>query len=324
MTSPAYSFFVLALLLLGCDPPKKERAQQSTAQALPISVVVPEFDAERSFRYLLAQVEFGPRNPNSSGHRACLAFLKNELSLSADAVNLQEFSEVSPKGDRFRLTNVIASFNLKATKRIMLSAHWDTRPWADQDPDISNHSKPILGANDGASGVAVLLEVARNLKASPPPIGVDIVLFDGEDFGISGVQESFCKGSQFFAKNKPQGFHPLFAINLDMIGDKSLQIYREKNSDQYAPEVMSLIFSTARDLGLQQFVDAEGDATYDDHIPLNQVGIRAVDLIDFNYPDESNRYWHTMADTSDKCSKESLEAVGKLILHIVYSRATHL
>lgn len=312
------------ILLTGCDRPKQSEPKQAPQQILPVAADIPTFDADQAFRFLKAQVDFGPRNPNSSGHRECLAFLQNEMTEYADAVNLQEFSEVSTKGDRYLLTNIISSFNLQATKRILLTAHWDTRPWADQDPNRANHDKPILGANDGASGVAVLLEIARHLKESPSSIGVDIVFFDGEDFGVSGVQQSYCKGSQYFSRNKPQGFHPLFAINLDMIGDGSLQIYREQYSEKFAPDIVKLIFTTARELGLSQFVDAQGEAIYDDHYPLNEAGIRAVDLIDFNYPDESNKYWHTMSDTPDKCSKESLEAVGKLLLNIVYSRVANL
>lgn len=316
-------FLILVSAISACDRPRENVFKSDAQQIVPTVVDVPSFDADQAFQFLKEQVEFGPRNPNSLGHRNCLAYLHNEMKKYAEAVSLQEFSEVSTKGDRFLLTNIISSFNLQATKRVLLTAHWDTRPWADQDPDPENHTKPIPGANDGASGVSVLLEIARLLKQFPPPIGVDIIFFDGEDFGVSGLEKSYCKGSQYFAKNKPQAFHPVFAVNLDMVGDRYLQILREEYSERFAPEIVNLIFSTARELGLPQFVDAAGDPVYDDHYPLNEAGIRAVDLIDFNYPDESNKYWHTMADTPDKCSKESLDAVGKLLLNIIYAKSTN-
>jgi Zn-dependent M28 family amino/carboxypeptidase len=209
---------------------------------------------------------------------------------------------------------------MRATNRLFISAHWDTRPWADQDPEKKNRSKPLIGANDGASGVAIILELARQLKQFPPTIGVDLVLFDGEDLGTSGVGGSFSIGAQHFAKNRPPGFNPRFGINIDMVGDRNLEIEREQNSERLAPEVQSLIFSTARRLMNPGFIDSPGSEITDDHLPLNDVGIPTVDLIDFKYPDGSNKYWHTMADTPDKCSAESLGAVGTLLLEIIYTQ----
>jgi Zn-dependent M28 family amino/carboxypeptidase len=204
----------------------------------------------------------------------------------------------------------------------VLTAHWDTRPWADQDVNPGNYAKPILGANDGASGVAVLLEFARIFTSNPPPAGVDIVLFDAEDVGESGNSESYAKGSQYFAKHLPTDTQYKYAINFDMVGDKNLEIRRESNSNMYAPALMEAVFKRARLLGFPQFIDEETPGIYDDHIPLNQANIPAIDLIDFNYPDHTNRYWHTMDDTPDKCSPESLHAVGTVILNILYGQGT--
>ncbi len=314
--------FLLVAILLSCN----NRQQQGNPQPAPkigqAPISVPRFDAQQSFKFLTAQTDFGPRSPGSKGHAACLEYLQDQMTTYADAVTVQNFTGRDHKGTEHRLTNVVSSFNLQATDRIMLSAHWDSRPWADEDTNPANRNKPILGANDGASGIAVLLEIARLLKQDPPPLGVDIVFFDGEDLGKSGSTDSYCLGSKHFARNKATGFQPRFAINLDMIGDKNLTIPRESYSEEYAPDVVSLIFSTARALKIPAFVDRAGRATYDDHIPLNEVKIRAVDLIDFDYPDESNRYWHTTEDTPDKCSPESLEAVGTVLLHIIYSKAT--
>jgi glutaminyl-peptide cyclotransferase len=277
-----------------------------------------KFDSARAYRSLVKQTQFGPRDPGSAGHERCLKYLSNELSKYADVVLPQTFSYPVPKWKSVQLTNLFASFNRRAANRIFISAHWDTRPWADQDPEKKNWTKPIIGANDGASGVAIILELARQLRQFPPTIGVDLVLFDGEDLGTSGIVGSFSIGAQHFAKNRPPGFNPRFGINIDMVGDRNLEIEREQNSERLAPEIQNLIFSTARRLSLPGFVDSPGNEITDDHLPLNDAGIPTVDLIDFKYPDGSNKYWHTMADTPDKCSAESLGAVGTLLLEIIY------
>ena len=279
-----------------------------------------KFDSAKAYSYLVKQTQFGPRDPGSTGHERCLKFLREELGKYADVVVPQTFSYSVPKWKLVPLTNILASFNIGATNRIFISAHWDTRPWADQDPEKKNRAKPLIGANDGASGVAIILELARQLKRFPPTVGVDLVLFDGEDLGTSGTGNSFCVGAQHFAKNRPPGFNPRFGINIDMVGDRNLEIEREQNSERLAPEVQNLVFSTARRLMLSGFIDSPGTEITDDHLPLNDAGIPTVDLIDFKYPDGSNKYWHTLADTPDKCSAESLGAVGTLLLEIIYTQ----
>ena len=270
-----------------------------------------------AFRYLTRQTDFGPRAPGSPGHARCLVFLKNELRRNADRVETQPFIAELANKKHIELTNIVASFNLQATKRILISAHWDSRMRADQDPDKHNWDKPILGANDGASGTAIILELARELRLSRPKIGVDLVLFDGEDVGVTGKPETFSLGSRFFATHLPDGFRADAGINIDMVGDKELRITRERNSEELAPQVQRLVFETARTLGVAQFSDSAGEEITDDHLPLNRAGIPTIDLIDFAYPDESNKYWHTLADTPDKCSAESLAAVGKVLLSIL-------
>ena len=320
----AFFPFIFFIALLGCDSGRRQNQPIPQARTTFLPAAVPVFDGKRAFDYLLAQTNFGPRNPGSMGHSACLKYLHDELSKYADAVSLQQFTARDGKGNEQKLTNVIASFNLQTTYRVLLSAHWDTRPWADQDPNPANHNKPILGANDGASGVAILLEIARHLKASPPPVGVDIVLFDGEDLGRTGSLDFFALGSKYFAANKPSGFQPRFGINLDMVGDKQLTIDREQNSDRFAPDINDMVFAVAKELGITQFDPRRGDEIYDDHLPLNHVGIRTINLIDFNYPDETNKHWHTLEDTPDKCSLESLEAVGKVVMQVIYAKAATL
>lgn len=271
------------------------------------------FNGKRAFDYLLRQCQFGPRAPGSEGHKEALNFLVLELRKYADDVRLQNFPFYSPiEGRWFMLTNIIASFG-NQKRRILLAAHWDTRPCADQDPDPKGRNRPILGANDGASGVAVLLEVARILRSHPPKIGVDIVLFDGEDSGRDGYPEEFCQGSKYFAQKMGADYNPEFGILLDMIGDRDLTVYVEGYSARYAPDIVDKIWSAAEELGIAEFNRRIGYEVVDDHLPLLKAGIKCVDLIDFDYP-----YWHTLEDTPDKCSPESLEKVGKVLLKVIY------
>jgi Zn-dependent M28 family amino/carboxypeptidase len=202
----------------------------------------------------------------------------------------------------------------------LLCAHWDTRPRADHDQNIERRNEPILGANDGASGVAVLLEIASLMSKQPPPVGVDIVLFDGEDYGLEGDTPNYLLGSRHFADTKPPEYVPRFGILLDMVGDRSLEISKEGNSVAFAPDIVELVWATARSLNCPEFVDVVVEPITDDHVPLNEAGIKTVDLIDFRYPDETHRYWHTHEDTPDKCSVESLEVVGTVLTHVVYTQ----
>lgn len=308
---------VVAACNQGREAPPRDANSPST-----LTRSVPRFDAEQAFRYLVKQVEFGPRNPGSRGHQQCLAFFQSELGTFADTVLLQRFPFRTARGEPHQGTNVIARFRVDDRPVILLTAHWDTRPWADQDTDPRNYDKPIPGANDGASGAALLLEMARIFSEHGAPRNIDIVLFDAEDSGESGNSETFALGSQYFAANLPAGIQYRYAINVDMIGDANLEIRREGNSDAFAPTLMDAVFSTAKILGFPQFIDEPTTGIYDDHIPLNNANIPAIDLIDFAYPDESHRYWHTMLDTPDKCSPESLHAVGTVILHLLYGQGT--
>jgi Zn-dependent M28 family amino/carboxypeptidase len=290
---------------------------------------IPRFDGKRSFDYLKAQTAFGPRNPGSASHERCKDYLAQELRRFTTAVNLQQFSHTGYRGERYTMTNIIASFNLQATQRIMLCAHWDTRPEADMEHDRAKRSLPILGANDGASGVAVLLELARLFQHTPPPVGIDIVFFDGEDFGRSGDLESYFLGSRYFVKTKAPSFNPRCAILLDLVGDKNMLLPKEGYSVRFAPEVVRLIWEIAGELGVSQFLDSVGGMIEDDHIPLNSAGIPTVNIIDLDLvggstPNPERNYWHTLQDTPDRCSPESLEAVGKVLTHLLYAKSSQL
>jgi hypothetical protein len=310
-----------AWALAGCAADKPDSHRDSIRQENVSSrpEEPPRFSGTDAFRFLTAQTEYGPRNPNSPGHRKCLSYLEATLRLSADEVRLQRFTHAGYDGEVLRLTNIIASFRPGKKERILLCAHWDTRPRAEHDPDSTRRSDPILGANDGASGVAVLMELATMLQESPPPVGIDIVLFDGEDYGREGDHPMYLLGSHFFAAHRPPDYVPRYGLLLDMVGDADLEILQEETSLKYAPGIVDLVWSSAHALGIHQFVPVRGMEVLDDHIPLNESGIPTANIIDFNYPDASHRYWHTHMDTPDKCSPESLEAVGRVITHLIYS-----
>ena len=282
---------------------------------------VPKFDKGNAFRYLVEQCEFGPRNPDSNGYKQCLDYLQKTLSGFADTIFVQPFvldDLVNEKS--YDLTNIIARFKAGDPQQLLIGAHWDTRPWADEDPDTEKHNDPIIGANDGASGVAVILEIARILNASPPPIGITLVLFDGEDMGKPGNPKSYAQGSLAFAKDLPIE-KPDEAIILDMIGDAELHIPIERYSYQQNKQLVKKLWGLAKELSLDAFESRIEYSIYDDHVPLwTEAKIPAVDIIDFNYPNSYTNYWHTTQDLPEHCSAESLGQVGTLLVHYIYGR----
>lgn len=280
---------------------------------------VPEFSGPKAFEFLEAQCAFGPRNPGSEGHRLCRDYLMGELSSSADTVWHQPFRlPLKMSGTDVDFSNIIARFRPDAGRQILLGAHWDTRPWADQESDKEKRLTPILGANDGASGVAVLLELARLFKSNPPPVGVTIVLFDGEDIGTIGQPQTYARGSQYFALNLPIR-KPDYAIVLDMVGDADLYLPIERNSFRQDRDLVKSLWKLADQLDLPAFESTILHTVYDDHVPLYELaGIPAVDIIDFDYPNRFTNYWHTHQDLPENCSPSSLEQVGTLLVHHIY------
>lgn len=280
----------------------------------------PEFDPQRAFAHLEAQVAFGPRNPGSEGHAACLTYLRNELEAVTDSLELQPFTHKSSAmfpGKSFSMTNVIGIIEAasgSAARQVVLLAHWDTRPVADRDPNPANRRKPIPGANDGASGVAVLLELARVLKASRPATTVIILFVDGEDFGSEGDLSEWFLGSKYFSRH--MGAHrPGRGILLDMIGDRNLVVEADSFSIRADAALMEQLWSIAGALGYRSHFPETpwpSASVYDDHLPLIEAGVPTVDLIDFDYP-----AWHTMADTVDQCSANSLKVVGDTVLQAI-------
>ncbi len=278
------------------------------------------FSANRSWAHLTKQLSLGFRVPGTSGHRACRAYITQELLKTCDTVEEQVFSADLPVLGETEMYNIIGRTNLNAERRIILAAHWDTRPSADYNPP-GQRDQPIPGANDGASGVAVLLELAQVFKTIPPEIGVDFVFFDGEDVGPDLAHMFY--GSKYFAEQlSPEQVDQYnYGILLDMVGDRDLDIHPETNSEGRAGMVFATAREVSRELGYFCFKTSDTRPITDDHLPLIAKGIRMYDFIDFRYtswPGEGISYWHTTEDTEDKCSKTSLEAIGRTIENMVY------
>jgi len=272
-----------------------------------------EFNGPTAFTYLEKQMSFGPRIPNTPGHRNTGDWLLAELRARADTVIVQEIRHVTRRGDTLRLRNFFARFQPQAAERVLLLAHWDTRPMADRSANLGQQRMPVPGANDGASGVAVLLGVADALKARAPAQGVDLLFVDGEDFGDFADSNDVLIGSRWFAAHQPAGYQPLFAVLFDMVGDKDLQIFQEGQSVAFAPEVVQRVWRVAAERGHErQFIPSVRHTLTDDHVSLQKVGIHAIDVVDFDYP-----YWHTTEDTIDKVSAPSLQIVGDVAVALV-------
>jgi Zn-dependent M28 family amino/carboxypeptidase len=276
------------------------------------------FDGETALGYVREQVAFGPRVPNTEGHRRAGDWILAHLARTADSVEVQAFTHVTVAGDTLHLRNFLGRFRPEVPERILLLAHWDTRPAAEQSANLADQRRPVPGANDGASGVAVLLGVADVLAGRPPARGVDLLFVDGEDFGAftgpdGNTGPDVLLGSRHYAATLPDDRFPLFAVLLDMVGDVDLRIYQEGYSAARAPEIVTRVWETARELGYGDVFEPTVRHTLtDDHLPLLDRGIRAIDVIDYDYP-----HWHTVDDTPDKVSARSLQIVGDVIVALL-------
>jgi hypothetical protein len=272
-----------------------------------------EFDGQAALGYVRTQLSFGPRVPNTEGHRRAGDWILEQLRARADSVEVQAFTHVTAAGDTLTLRNFIGRFRPEIPERILYMAHWDTRPRADRSANLGQQRLPVPGANDGASGVAVLLGVADALVRQAPPLGVDLVFVDGEDYGNFTAREDVLLGSRHYAATLDASALPLYAVVWDMVGDRDLAVFQEGNSVTGAPEVVDRVWNRARELGYERYFRAQVRySMVDDHIPLQEVGIRAIDVIDFEYP-----YWHTTEDTIDKVSAESLRIVGDVAVALL-------
>jgi glutaminyl-peptide cyclotransferase len=270
------------------------------------------FDETRAFEHLLSQVHFGPRIPGSEGHRRTHEWMRAHLEMTADRVSEHTFTAISPlDSTTVEFRSLIAVFNEQSPRRVLFGAHWDTRAFADEETDEELRKLPVPGANDGASGVAILLEIASQLKERPPEIGVDLAFFDGEDQGLHGDPRSWSLGSQRFVKDHPQ-YRPAFAVILDMVGREGTRIPREGNSMIASAPLVERIWEIGRVSGCTVLADSTSAPVFDDHIPFLEAGIPAVDLIDLSDP-----VWHTTKDLPEHCSPQSLGEVGRLVQEII-------
>lgn len=295
----------------------------------PLIVQIPNFSADSAYKYIEAQLSFGPRVPNTPEHAACADYLINKLKSFGAELTEQRVELKAFDGTVLNAVNIIASFKPEISNRVLLFAHWDTRPWADNDPDPANRKKPVLGANDGASGVGVLLEIARQLSLQAANVGLDIIFFDAEDYGQPSdaaeyIENSWALGSQYWAKNPhKRGYRAKYGILLDMVGAPNAVFMRENYSDYYAPHVVNKIWSTAKSLGLSNyFRDERGSTVLDDHIYVNlYAGIPSANIIQYNPNGDTGfgDYWHTVNDDMRNIDKNTLLAVGTVVLNVIYN-----
>jgi hypothetical protein len=282
------------------------------------------FDGNRALGYVRDQLAFGPRIPGTEGARKTGDWIVQKMRPLADTVIEQRWTHVTAKGDTLPLRNILARFRPNEKQRVLYLTHWDTRPVADDSPILGDQTKPVPGANDGASGPALFIALAEVLKKTPPQYGVDLLFVDGEDYGNFSKDTDVLMGSKYFADHLPDpDYQPLFGVLFDMIGDAQLDIKQESYSIQAAPEIVARVWSTADDLGYSKYFLQEGvGAITDDHLPLIKKGLRVIDVIDIDYVEQSGpkNYHHTVYDTIDKVSAKSLQIVGDVAVSLVVSR----
>lgn len=318
-----------SLLACACGNKTTQGNIQSN-QPEAYSKISPDFNADSACYFVEKQVSFGPRVPNTQAHIDCGDYLVNELKRYGAAVTEQKANLKAYNGTILKSRNIIGTFDADKKDRVLLFAHWDSRPFADHDPNSENHHTPISGANDGGSGVGVLLEVARIIQTQSPSVGIDIIFFDSEDYGphnsesrVTDADKYWCLGSQYWTNNPHvPGYKARFGILLDMVGAPDATFCKEYFSRKYAGGVVEKVWRTGRDLGYgRYFADKNGGAITDDHIPVNQVGgIPSVDIIQYDENTESGFgwYWHTVKDDMNTISKETLKAVGQTVLEVIY------
>jgi len=324
-------FFLSLFFLASCgQSDSSQRKQATTTEAVAPHISVPDFNADSAYYFVEKQVLFGPRVPGSQAHAECADWLVQTLERFTTEVTVQDFRARVHTNQVLNGKNIIASFNPEKHRRILLAAHWDSRPYADHDPDPANHQKPIDGANDGASGTGVLLEIARQLSMQNPPVGVDIILFDLEDYGPPQDSQTYEStdmwglGSQHWSKNPhiPR-YTANFGILLDMVGAPDAKFPLEGFSMFYAPDITKKVWELAGRLGYGDlFTFEQGGYITDDHYFINRhARIPTINIIHLD-PKSSNgtfyEYWHTIKDNMDQIDPRTLGIVGEVVLNVVY------
>lgn len=312
-----------------CGGSSKANSSSATSeQGEKVAVNVPQFDADSAYLYVKNQVDFGPRVPNTKEHVACGNYLAAQLEKFGAKVTNQYADLIAYDGTLLKGRNIIGSYKPENKKRIALFAHWDTRPWADNDPDEKNHHTPVLGANDGASGVGALLEIARLINRQQPELGIDIIFLDAEDYGTPQfyegrhTAESWCLGAQYWARNPHvQGYNARFGILLDMVGGENSVFLKEAYSENFAPDINKKVWKAAHKLGYgKMFPDEKGGMVTDDHLFVNRLArIKTIDIVPSDPDGGFTPTWHTVNDNMDHIDKNTLKAVGQTVLEVIYN-----
>ncbi|MFN0255682.1 M28 family peptidase [Pedobacter ureilyticus] len=313
--------FLVAAGLQSCQQNKPTDEGNTTAE---VKLQSPEFNADSAYAYTKAQVDFGPRIPSTPAHAKTADYLVAKLKSFGGEVSVQQVPTKTYDGKTHQLKNIIAAFYPEKKQRVLVTAHWDARPFSDEDPNIGMRDKHFDAANDGASGVAVILELARQIQQKQPEVGVDFILWDLEDYGSANDETphetTWCLGSQHWAKNQTTKYgKPLYAINLDMVGGANAQFTQDAVSRQYAPSVISKVWSIASEIGYgNYFINVTSGQLIDDHYWINQAGIPAIDII--HYSDAAGFYsnWHTQLDNLNNIDKNTLKAVGQTVLETIF------
>lgn len=322
-----FCFSLFSIVFLACTRKTKSSME---AQWQNVAVEAPVFSADSAYLYVKSQVDFGPRVPNTPAHTACGDYFVSTLNRLGAQVIEQKVEVKNYAGLVLNARNIIASYQPENKERILLFAHWDSRPYADHDPDPSNHRTPIDGANDGASGCGVLLEIARQLQQKQPSVGVDLIFFDAEDWGVPSFETRDSEESGYCLGSKHWSLHPhvenytaRYGILLDMVGAPDATFYKELYSKRYASRLLNRVWSAAQDLGFgAYFLNADGGMIEDDHVPV--IGNRNIPCIDIIHQNQSGdtgfgSFWHTLGDTMEVIDKNTLHAVGQTLLHVIYN-----
>ena len=323
-----YMMLAAVLMLTGCKN-KKEGGAETEVPAVKVAIA---FSADSAYRYCEQQCAFGPRTMNSEAHEACGQWIADKFRSFGMEVTEQKTTLKGYDGTPLRSTNIIASYRPSLADRILLCAHWDSRPWADNDPDKKNWKTPVMAANDGASGVGVMLEVARHLQQDSLPVGVDFICFDAEDWGTpqwddeaDGGSDTWALGAQYWAAHPHrEGYKARYGILFDMVGGMGAHFYREGYSRHYASSVVRRVWQAAQTAGYSSFfLQQDGGTVTDDHVPVNQVaGIPCIDIIPY-YPDcDQSSFgptWHTLDDDMQHLDKSTLQAVGQTVIQVLYT-----
>jgi len=320
---------LILLVLFACNSNGNNSSFNSKKNVSEISqkeIYIPAFNRDSAFLFLKNQCDFGPRVPNTVAHRAAAGYLVNQLKRFGAEVIEQDANLIAYDGTVLKAKNIIGVFYPEKTDRVILFAHWDSRPFADYDPDPANHRKPVMGANDGASGVAVLLEIARLLQQHEPAVGVDIVFLDAEDYGTpsfapSNKQDTWCLGAQYWGRNPHYNVKPRYGILLDMVGGANPVFKMDKTSLRMAPDILKKVWGTASKLGYgDYFQNQQGGDLIDDHVYINALtGIPTIDIIDYSNERGFPETWHTVNDTPENIDPNTLEMVGKTVTKVIYS-----